>query len=51
MFQKRIIEKHLATIDSDILQEKYRLFQSIFQDERKQFNIRQSKESNIRKGS
>lgn len=50
MFQKKIIEKYLSKIDSQLLEEKYKLYSSIFLKEAKQKNIRESKEEQYQEG-
>ena len=50
MFQKKIIEKYLSKIDRELLIEKYALYRSIFANEEKQENIRNSKEEQYQEG-
>ena len=50
MFQKKIIDKYLSKIEKDVLSQKYELFCSIFANEEKQANIRESKEEQYQEG-
>lgn len=50
MFQKRILEKYIAKLDKSILDEKYKIFCSIFANPEKQENIRNSKEEQYQEG-
>ncbi len=50
MFQKKIVEKYLSNISSALLTEKYAQFCTIFANEQKQENIRNSKEEQYQEG-
>lgn len=50
MFQKRILEKYLSKLDKSILDEKYKIYCSIFKNSEKQKNIRNSKEEQYQEG-
>lgn len=50
MFQKTIVEKYLSKADAILLKEKYDLFCSIFKNEKKIENIRNSKEEQYQEG-
>ena len=50
MFQKKIVEKYLSKLDKDLLKQKYDLFCSIFKNEKKIENIRNSKEEQYQEG-
>lgn len=50
MFQKRILEKYIAKLDKTVLDEKYKIFCSIFANPEKQENIRNSKEEQYQEG-
>ena len=50
MFQKKIVEKYLSKLDKELLEQKYDLFCSIFKNEKKIENIRNSKEEQYQEG-
>ena len=50
MFQKKIVEKYLSKLDKELLNQKYDLFCSIFKNEKKIENIRNSKEEQYQEG-
>ena len=50
MFQKKIVEKYLSKLDKELLEKKYDLFCSIFKNEKKIENIRNSKEEQYQEG-
>ena len=50
MFQKNIVEKYLSKLDKELLEQKYDLFCSIFKNEKKIENIRNSKEEQYQEG-
>ncbi len=50
MFQKKIVEKYLSKLDKELLKQKYDLFCSIFKNEKKIENIRNSKEEQYQEG-
>ena len=50
MFQKKVVEKYLSKLDKDLLKQKYDLFCSIFKNEKKIENIRNSKEEQYQEG-
>ena len=50
MFQKKIVEKYLLKLDKELLEQKYDLFCSIFKNEKKIENIRNSKEEQYQEG-
>lgn len=50
MFQKKVVEKYLSKLDKELLKQKYDLFCSIFKNEKKIENIRNSKEEQYQEG-
>ena len=50
MFQKKIVDKYLSKLDKELLNQKYELFCSIFKNEKKIENIRNSKEEQYQEG-
>lgn len=50
MFQKSIVEKYLSQLDKELLKQKFDLFCSIFKNEKKLENIRNSKEEQYQEG-
>jgi hypothetical protein len=50
LFQQSVIKKHIESLDSKIIEQKWQIYTSVFHNPVKQNNIRNSKEEQFQEG-